>query len=642
MRKHRKQIIAFMVAAAMVSSSITGCQPGGLSGKNQEAGESSEAESQIPGREEKESMENEKYSRGKAWEAGEPKRAEISPEDYEEWNQLLAENEISEAFKEGLDQFAYESGSAILRDAAGNENYSPLSLYYTLALAGCGAEGETADQILKSLGAKDQKELADQCRRLYQSYVYYSQRDQERMEYYGMASSAKGEEDGKQSAIQLGNSLWISDQLNVFEEYQKLAGENFFASSYGVDFGNPDTGKRMGEWIAEKTRGVLAPQLDIDPATLLVILNTLYFYGGWAEPFSEEMTREDVFHLENGGEVAVPYLNRTQMEGAFKRGEGYTLSYLGTNNGCRMMFLLPNEDRTVGEFLESRERLENAMEVKEEDWVSGKVIWKVPKFEFGSSYQLKDTLKAMGMERMFGEQAEFGGISPDPLMVSDVIQETHIGVDENGVEGAAYTMMTLARGAMIQNEEMAEMILDRPFLFGIRDDTHGTWLFLGVCRNPEGEAEKAENDLLLTSAPEIGLVDVLSSNWQSFTVQPGNCSWNWRENGEMVGQVACGSHPLDVDPEKTKRLKIPHYKGQEEVNYRLSCARMPGRVTLHEWDISQLGKAETAEPAVKVYTGQVMLPLKPDKVYELVAEWPEEDLEEQGFFGEARYVVVTD
>ncbi len=652
MRKHRKQIIAFMVAAAMVSSSITGCQPGGLSGKNQEAGESSEAESQIPGREEKESMENEKHSRGKAWEAGEPKRAEISPEDYEEWNQLLAENEISEAFKEGLDQFAYESGSAILRDAAGNENYSPLSLYYTLALAGCGAEGETADQILKSLGAKDQKELADQCRRLYQSYVYYSQRDQERMEYYGMASSAKGEEDGKQSAIQLGNSLWISDQLNVFEEYQKLAGENFFASSYGVDFGNPDTGKRMGEWIAEKTRGVLAPQLDIDPATLLVILNTLYFYGGWAEPFSEEMTREDVFHLENGGEVAVPYLNRTQMEGAFKRGEGYTLSYLGTNNGCRMMFLLPNEDRTVGEFLESRERLENAMEVKEEDWVSGKVIWKVPKFEFGSSYQLRDTLKAMGMDRMFEGQAEFGGISPDPLMVSDVIQETHIGVDENGVEGAAYTMMAMARGALIENEEVAEMILDRPFLFGIRDDYHNTWLFLGVCRNPEGEDEdgkksgrEVENDLLLTSAPEIGLEDTLSSNLERFVVQPGSYSWNWTDNGEMVGLEACGSHPLSIDLEKlekTKILKIPDYNGLEDVYYILSCTKMPERVTIREWDISQSGETETAEPSVKVYAGQEMLPLKPDKIYELVAEWPEENLKEQGFFGEASYVVVTD
>ncbi|MCI9164127.1 MAG: serpin family protein [Lachnospiraceae bacterium] len=635
MRNHRKQRIACLMAAAMAVSAVTGCQKTGASpGQSQVAGESSGPEADMTGKEEKKVMEKQKYSKGETCKAREPEKAELSPEDYEGWNQLLAENQISEAFARGLDAFAYESGSAVLKGTEGNGNYSPLSLYYTLALAGCGAEGETAEQILERLGVTDQEELADQCRRLYQSYAYHSQREQERMEYYGM--------EDYRSTIQLGNSLWISDQLNIFQEYQKLAGENFFASSYGVDFGSPDTGKKMGEWISQKTRGVLSPRLEPDPATLLAILNTLYFYGGWAEPFSGEMTQEDAFYLEEGGQVVVPYLNRTQMEGAFKRGEGYTLSYLGTDNNCRMMFLLPDEDRTVGEFLESQERLREALEVKEEDWVSGKVVWKVPKFDFGSSYQLKDTLKAMGMERMFGEQAEFGGISPDPLMVSDVIQETHIGVDENGVEGAAYTMMTLARGAMIQNEEMAEMILDRPFLFGIRDDTHGTWLFLGVCRNPEGEAEKAENDLLLTSAPEIGLVDVLSGNWQPFTVQPGNCSWNWRENGEMVGQVACGSHPLDVDPEKTKRLKIPHYKGQEEVNYRLSCARMPGRVTLHEWDISQLGKAETAEPAVKVYTGQVMLPLKPDKVYELVAEWPEEDLEEQGFFGEARYVVVTD
>ena len=455
------------------------------------------------------------------------------------------------------------------------------------------------------------------------------------MAHYGM--------EDYQSAIQLGNSLWISDQLNVYEEYQKLAAENFFASSYGVDFGKPDTGKRMGEWIAQKTNGILAPQLDIDPSTLLVILNTLYFYGGWAEPFSEEMTQEDVFYLENGGQDTVPYLNRTQREGAFKKGEGFTLSYLATNNGCRMMFLLPDEGRTVGEFLESPERLKEALEV-EEDWVSGKVIWKVPKFDFGSSYPLQDILKAMGMERMFDGQAEFGGISPEPLMVSDVIQETHIGVDENGVEGAAYTMMAMARGAMIENEEIAEMILNRPFLFAIRDDYHGIWLFLGVCRNPEGEAEErsAQQDLLLTSAPPMELKDVLSSNMQQFIVQSGNYSWNWLENGKRAGIEACGSHPLGIDREKTDILKIPDYNGLKEVDYILSCTRMPKSVTVREWDISQLGKAETAEPSVKEYTGRWVIPLKPDKVYELIARWPEEELAKQGFFGEASYVVVTD
>ncbi|MCI8269585.1 MAG: serpin family protein [Lachnospiraceae bacterium] len=636
MRKNRKQLTACLLAAAMTSSVITGCQqPEALPAQKQEAEESSVAKLHMPEKEEEESMEKQNYSKGKTWEAKEPEKAELSPEDYEGWNQLLAENEISEAFAEGLDRFAYESGSAVLKEVSDNGNYSPLSLYYTLALAGCGARGKTADQILEKLGVKDQKELAKQCRRLYQSYGYGSQRDQERMAHYGM--------EDYQSAIQLGNSLWISDQLNVYEEYQKLAAENFFASSYGVDFGKPDTGKRMGEWIAQKTNGILAPQLDIDPSTLLVILNTLYFYGGWAEPFSEEMTQEDVFYLENGGQDTVPYLNRTQREGAFKKGEGFTLSYLATNNGCRMMFLLPDEGRTVGEFLESPERLKEALEV-EEDWVSGKVIWKVPKFDFGSSYPLQDILKAMGMERMFDGQAEFGGISPEPLMVSDVIQETHIGVDENGVEGAAYTMMAMARGAMIENEEIAEMILNRPFLFAIRDDYHGIWLFLGVCRNPEGESEErsAQQDLLLTSAPPMGLKDVLSSNMQQFIVQSGNYSWNWLENGKRAGIEACGSHPLGLDREKTDILKIPDYNGIKEVDYILSCTRMPKSVTVREWDISQLGKAETAEPSVKEYTGSWVIPLKPDKVYELIARWPEEELAKQGFFGEASYVVVTD
>lgn len=654
MRENRKRFTACLVAAAMASSAVAGCQrPGASSGENPGTGESFVTEAQVQVKEADKVMEGRK-EKGKSVEAEEPKKAELSPEDYEGWNRLLSENKISEDFGKGLDRFAYESGSMVLKDARGNVNYSPLSLYYTLALAGCGARGETADQILEKLEAKDTEELADQCRRLYQWYVYHSQQERERMAHYGM--------DDYRSTIRLGNSLWISHELPVYQDYQKVAAENFFASSYGVDFGNTDTGKRMGEWIAEKTNGVLAPQIYVNPATLLVILNTLYFYGGWAEPFSEEMTREDVFYPESGGQLTVPYLNRTQMEGAFKKGDGYTLSYLGTNNGCRMVFLLPDEGREVGKFLESPESLRAAMEVKEDDWVMGKVIWKVPKFDFGSSFELNEALTAMGMDRMFDGRAEFGGISPDPLMVSSVIQQTHIGVDENGVEGAAFTMMALAKGAMIENEELAEMILDRPFLFGIRDDSCETWLFLGVCREPEGEmagsekaggsreeagsekaaGNRAENDLLLTSAPEIRLHDALSSTMEEFSVKSGNYSWRWLESGKMKAVEACGSHPLDIDPQKTDILKIPNYNRLEEVSYILNCTQMPQSVTVREWDISQLGKAEAAEPSVKVYYDSWLISLKRDKVYELVAEWPSENLEEQGFSGEASYVVVTD
>lgn len=172
----------------------------------------------------------------------------------------------------------------------------------------------------------------------------------------------------------------------------------------------------MGAWIAEKTNGVLKPQLSPDSSTLLAILNTLYFYGGWANPFAEERTADDVFVREDGSEVMVPYLNQTEDSGTFKKGDGYTLSFLRTNNGCRVMFLLPDEGRTIDEFLESPERLRAVMGAEEDGWSNAKVIWQVPKFDFGSSYKLEAMLKNMGMERMFGDQAEFSGISSEKLL----------------------------------------------------------------------------------------------------------------------------------------------------------------------------------------------------------------------------------
>ena len=668
MRRKGKRVTACFLTAAMVLTAASGCQGSGKplepdlkaletgageDGKmlGQETGEGadeSEAKAGTAKTEDEDWMKNQKYETGRSLEAEEPKDADILPEDYEGWNRFLEEKEISREFAKGMDQFAYKSGSAVLKGTEGNGNYSPLSLYYTLALAGCGARGETAGQILENLGVEDRKELADQCSKLYQWYVYQSQKEREMMEQYGI--------EGYRSAIRLGNSLWISDQLAVGEEYQKLAAEKFFASSYGVDFADPETAKRMGAWIAGKTNGVLEPQLTLDPGTVLAILNTLYFYGGWTNPFSPEMTQEDSFTLKDGTSVTVPFLNRTEWEGAFRKGEGYTLSYLSTDNNCRMVFLLPDEGKNVEEFLENPQKLQSALETEEEDWVNAKVIWKVPKFEFASSYQLNDILKAMGMERMFGQTAEFGGISSDPLLVSSVIQESHIGVDEQGVEGAAYTMMAMARGAMIENEETAEMILDRPFLYGIRDDSHGVWLFLGVCQNPAeegGEAaemaeallKKAESDVILTSAPEIYLTDPLSSTMNNFLVMPGDYSWNWKQDqkdGEMVSLVACGSHPLEYKPKQEDMLKIPNYNKQTEVGYVLHCAVMPRTVTVREWDISQQGKQETALPAETVYQDEQTILLKHDKIYELVAEWPQEELEKNGFFGSASYVVMTD
>ena len=64
--------------------------------------------------------------------------------------------------------------------------------------------------------------------------------------------------------------------------------------------------------------------------------------------------------------------------------------------------------------------------------------------------------------------------------ITDIRQDTHLSIDEDGVEGFRLypdeTTMELALP-----EDRAEMILDRPFIYGITSQ-NGALLFVGSAR----------------------------------------------------------------------------------------------------------------------------------------------------------------
>ena len=59
-----------------------------------------------------------------------------------------------------------------------------------------------------------------------------------------------------------------------------------------------------------------------------------------------------------------------------------------------------------------------------------------------------------------------------------------VGVDENGVEAAAATVLITAGSAA--PTDIKEMNVNRPFFFGIYDRPTSTWLFLGHVLDPSG------------------------------------------------------------------------------------------------------------------------------------------------------------
>ena len=375
---------------------------------------------------------------------------------------VFEQNPVDDLFMAALSDFSYKTGASILGEAGENMNYSPLSLYYALALAASGAGGETEAELLALLGAPDSRFLSTQCGNLYR--ILY-----------------RDNEIGK---LKIANSLWMDDDMNgdpvVFKKnYVRDAAKNFYASSHSVDFADAKAGQAMADWIAAHTNGTLSPEIETDPEQILSILNTVYFYDQWIDRFDESKTAADLFHLANGRDVTCDFMNQTFLSASFVKGELYTSAALELKNGGRMIFVLPDENVSPSELLGSSGQMRTLFEGGEPSY--GEIVWKIPKFGFGSKLELVDLLKELGISAAFAGDADFSGITDHIAFISDVHQETHIAIDEKGVEASAFTQIDFCGAA--PPESRAEMILDRPFLYAITAP-NGSLLFVGLCENP--------------------------------------------------------------------------------------------------------------------------------------------------------------
>ena len=93
------------------------------------------------------------------------------------------------------------------------------------------------------------------------------------------------------------------------------------------------------------------------------------------------------------------------------------------------------------------------------------------------------------MPAAFSPQADFsqmiapsdsGDDATSRLWLDEVLHSTFIEVNEEGTEAAAVTHNTHVKSAMPQ-----EIIIDRPFLFVIRENSTGLILFLGRVVDPD-------------------------------------------------------------------------------------------------------------------------------------------------------------
>ena len=255
-----------------------------------------------------------------------------------------------------------------------------------------------------------------------------------------------------------------------------------------VDFGSESASKQIADWINKHTRGKIEVSPDsfrFDARTLAVLINTIYLKDGWSDAFKLENTETGSFEGLSGA-FDVDYMTRFDKNAVIRFGDGWTAYRVYLRNVGYMTFVLPDEGIALEKLLGTPDAIDKLLHAGVEKTFN--VSLKLPKFEFKDKMELERILAALGLERTFTPAADFSGMCDAPCCVDSVLQESYIGVDENGVEAAAYTMISVKTTAFNPVElETVNFHLTRPFFYAI-ESYDGTVLFIGTVTEPTAHA----------------------------------------------------------------------------------------------------------------------------------------------------------
>ncbi len=364
-------------------------------------------------------------------------------------------------YHSAINRFAME---LFQKSNVANENslISPLSVLYALAMTANGAGGETLKQMEDVLGIS-----TEELNRYLYSYT----------------DAFPNESSENRTKIEIANSIWVNQEAEFVpnKEFLQINADYYGAGIYGLPFDEKAT-KFMNDWVREKTNDMIPKLVDqIDKNTVAVLLNALVFDCHWDVTYEEENVKIGEFTKEDQTKQTAEFMYQNILHGTYYENEKFTGFSRGFDGfGHRFIALLPKEGVTVSEALAD---LDGDAFMELLDNGEGAIIdTAVPKFETEFNANMCGVLKNMGIDKAFGEDADFckmGTCSVGNLYIEEINHNAKIKVNEKGVVAGAGTSVqwTAVGGAP---DEQRKVHLDRPFIYVLYDSINLVPLFIGT------------------------------------------------------------------------------------------------------------------------------------------------------------------
>jgi len=376
-------------------------------------------------------------------------------------------------------RFAFDLYSELDKLEDGNMFYSPYSISAALAMTYEGARGKTAEEI--------------------KSVFYFPETNVLRPNFAAIYNDINRE--NKDYELRTGNALWVQQDYQFLGSYTDAVEKYYGGKATNVDFIQETEKSRqtINLFIEEQTNNKikdLIPPNVLSEYTRLVLTNAIYFKGTWEWEFDKSDTREMDFKItpDNAMKTQMMYMNPEKASFNYadlEKLQILELPYKG--NEISMLILLPKqgeeydyETKKVISYNYNIEDIELSAE-KINDYKSEMKETKLdsiylPKFEFDTKYSMAETLATLGMPTAFSNNADFSGMNGDKdLLISQVIHQAFVKVDEQGTEAAAATAVIVGVKAQMPTNIFKA---DHPFVFIIQERETGNLLFLGRVNNP--------------------------------------------------------------------------------------------------------------------------------------------------------------
>lgn len=364
------------------------------------------------------------------------------------------------------DDFAFSLYHQITKDDdASNLFFSPFSISTAFSMAYEGARGNTAVQMIEAFD--------------------FPQDDRTRWNNMSETMKRLNHEKGFY-ALEVANGIWLSELHETKPEYVDIVTTHYNGTAKSVDFVSNDGVDEINQWVKEKTRDKIQDILEpgsTDNLTLLVLTNSIYFNGKWANQFNPDRTSEELFWIGNGKSAMVQMMKiPAELFDYAETGTVQILEMPYLGNDISMLVMLPKDKNGLDslEMSLDSDKLNEFRNMMERQ----PLTVHIPKFGFETDYDLIPLLKELGVRDAFDENnADFAGMTDEQVFLSKAKHKAFVDVHEKGTEAAA---VTVAIGKLTSGppEPRHEFIADHPFVFVIQEKQTGQILFIGRVADP--------------------------------------------------------------------------------------------------------------------------------------------------------------